>query len=151
MEEIIKENETLKKEMVTMKEKMKKIELTLDICEKDKKKNNIIIKGLPIDTTDGNMLKSTMINFVNKEMAEEWKNNNVEVWKVGTWNIQSLKGKEVELAEEFEKTGLQIMGLTETKRKGNGNLTTSNGHLMLFSGVAETERAQAGVGIVIGV
>ncbi|KAK9729573.1 hypothetical protein QE152_g15863 [Popillia japonica] len=48
---------------------MKKIELTLDICEKDKKKNNIIIKELPIDTTDGNMLKSTMINFVNKEMG----------------------------------------------------------------------------------
>ncbi|KAK9753814.1 hypothetical protein QE152_g1776 [Popillia japonica] len=69
MEEIIKENETLKKEMVTMKEKMKKIELTLDMCEKDKKKNNIIIKGLPIDTTDGNMLKSTMINFVNNEMG----------------------------------------------------------------------------------
>ena len=39
---------------------------------------------------------------------------------IGTWNTRSLEGKEAELTEEFEKAELDLLGITETKKKGNG-------------------------------
>ncbi|CAG9832911.1 unnamed protein product [Diabrotica balteata] len=52
MKEIIRENKNLKQEMATMKQKIGKIEITLEACQKEKKKNNHIMRGLPIDTID---------------------------------------------------------------------------------------------------
>ncbi|KAK4887038.1 hypothetical protein RN001_003309 [Aquatica leii] len=43
-------------------------------------------------------------------------------WKIGTWNVRSISDKEKELVEEFEKTDLDILGITETKKKGTGEL-----------------------------
>lgn len=71
------------------------------------------------------------------------------IWKIGTWNIRSIAGKEVELQEEFEKTGLKILAITETKSKGKGIKKMSNGHIMIWSGVKVQERASAGVGCLI--
>ncbi|CAG9833358.1 unnamed protein product [Diabrotica balteata] len=42
MKEIIRENENLKQEMATMKQKIDKIEITLEACQKEKKKITIM-------------------------------------------------------------------------------------------------------------
>ena len=70
-------------------------------------------------------------------------------WKLGTWNIRGLNGKEIELNNEFEKYNLDILGITETKRKGIGEEIYGNGNILLYSGVAKENRAAAGVGCMI--
>lgn len=42
--------------------------------------------------------------------------------KIGTWNIRSITGKENELIEEFAKAKLEILAITETKKKGKGEI-----------------------------
>lgn len=78
MKEIILENENLKKEMANMKQKMDKIEITLEICQKDMKKNNLIMKGLPIDTADTELLKNTVETFIGKELGIETEINRTQ-------------------------------------------------------------------------
>jgi exonuclease III len=69
--------------------------------------------------------------------------------KLATWNIRSINGKERELEDEFEKSGVHILGITETKKKGNGKINMENGHVLLYSGVDTSIRAAAGVGCII--
>ncbi|KAK5641093.1 hypothetical protein RI129_009640 [Pyrocoelia pectoralis] len=44
--------------------------------------------------------------------------------KIGTWNIRSMNGKEIEMIEEFKKTKLEVLDITETKKKGVGDRRT---------------------------
>ena len=37
--------------------------------------------------------------------------------KIGTWNIRSYSGKELEINNEFERAALDLLIMTETKRK----------------------------------
>ncbi|XP_044766617.1 craniofacial development protein 2-like [Coccinella septempunctata] len=71
------------------------------------------------------------------------------IWRIATWNVRSLQGKEEELEREFEEMGLEILAITETKKKGKGTVDTKNGHLVVYSGVNEEMRAMAGVGCMI--
>lgn len=73
----------------------------------------------------------------------------IHTWKLGTWNIRSIQGKDKELEEEFEKAKLQILAITETKKKGTGMTKTKEGHIMIYSGVDVKERAAAGVACMI--
>lgn len=69
--------------------------------------------------------------------------------QMGTWNIRSINGKELELSNEFEKANLDILVVTETKKKGKGILELENGHILIWSGVKEDQRAAAGVGCIL--
>ena len=40
--------------------------------------------------------------------------------RIGTWNVRSINGKEVELIDEIKKYRINILGVTETKKKGQG-------------------------------
>lgn len=77
------------------------------------------------------------------------KNNKEKGWKLGTWNIKSLNGKEDELIQEFEKVGINILAITETKKKGKHVMELDNGHILILSGVNNEERARGGVGCLI--
>ncbi|KAK4883448.1 hypothetical protein RN001_006767 [Aquatica leii] len=55
------------------------------------------------------------------------------VLRLGTWNIRSLNGQEQELIYEFEKLNLDILAITETKKKGNGMIEMENGHLLIYT------------------
>ncbi|XP_030762016.1 craniofacial development protein 2-like [Sitophilus oryzae] len=60
---------------------------------------------------------------------------------IGTWNVQSISGKIEEITKELEVLKMDIVALTETKRKGNGT-ELSNNYVHIFSGVAKHERAK---------
>ena len=67
---------------------------------------------------------------------------------IGTWNVRSLNGKEVELVEESKKYSLDILGITETKKKEQG-IDSYEGYKLIYSGVSRCERARAGVAALI--
>ena len=67
---------------------------------------------------------------------------------IGTWNVRSLNGKEVELVEEIKKYNVAILGITETKKKGK-DIDPYEGYKLIYSGVHKTERAKAGVAALI--
>ncbi|GLV37385.1 hypothetical protein CBL_10648 [Carabus blaptoides fortunei] len=72
-----------------------------------------------------------------------------KVRRLGTWNIRSIKEKEEELVEEMEKQNIEILGITETKKKGRGMRSIHKGYWMIWSGIEDTGRAKGGVGLVV--
>lgn len=66
----------------------------------------------------------------------------------GTWNVQGSRGRMMEIVSETEKLKIDILTLTETKRKGQGTEMTGN-YVHLFSGVPKDNRAKRGVSILI--
>lgn len=81
--------------------------------------------------------------------TEEIESKEIYMWKIGTWNVRSLQGKEHELEEEFEKIELEVLAITETKKKGQGMIKTEKGHVLIFSGVPKHKRAAMGVACLI--
>lgn len=69
--------------------------------------------------------------------------------RIGTWNIRGLNGKEEELINEFENSKLEVLAITETKKKGKGCIGVKGGHMMMCSGVEHNIRGQSGVGCII--
>jgi exonuclease III len=69
--------------------------------------------------------------------------------KLATWNIRGLSGKVNELIEECQKIKVDILGITETKKKGQGSIEVGNGYYLIYSGVPPNERPKAGVGCLI--
>ena len=70
------------------------------------------------------------------------------ITSIATWNIRSINGKEVELVEEVKKYKIDILGVTETKKKGQG-VQNLGSHTLIYSGVNANERARAGVAILL--
>ena len=68
--------------------------------------------------------------------------------KVGCWNIQGLNTKTHTVPIEVEKCKLDIVVLSETKKKGSGDEILDK-YLHFWSGVDKGVRAQAGVSILI--
>lgn len=56
---------------------------------------------------------------------------------MATWNVRGLNGKEYELIEEMINARVDILGITEIKKKGKGVIKIQN-HILLYSGVTET-------------
>ena len=69
--------------------------------------------------------------------------------RIGTWNIKTLNGKEVEMIEEMEKYRLEILGISEVKKKGNGMIHLEKGYVLRYVGVNIGRRAKDGVGILL--
>ena len=67
---------------------------------------------------------------------------------IGIWNVTSLGGKEPELVEEAIKYRLDIVGVSETKKRGTGAQDVHLGWKLFYSGVSLEARAHAGVGIL---
>jgi hypothetical protein len=89
----------------------------------------------------------------NQKIEKTWhekgtrnKDNPRNYWKLATWNIRGLSGKENELIEECRKVKLDILGITETKKKGQGITEGGSGYYLIYSGVPTNERAKARVG-----
>jgi exonuclease III len=66
----------------------------------------------------------------------------------GTWNVQDIRRKFEEITSELGKLKMDVIGLTETKRKGKGTETVRI-YVHLYSGVSNGRRAERGVSILI--
>jgi exonuclease III len=67
---------------------------------------------------------------------------------IGCWNVQGLSNKTDNIPLEVEKYNLDIIALSETKKKGCGEEVLGN-YLHLWSRVEKGSRARAGVSILI--
>jgi len=66
----------------------------------------------------------------------------------GTWNVQGIRGKMEEIISELGKLKMDVIGLTEIKRKGIGTeIIRDNFHL--YSGVSKDRKAERGVSILV--
>ena len=70
-----------------------------------------------------------------------------KVYRLGTWNVRSARNKEEELIREMKRYNLDILGLSETKGRGNG-MKVIEGASYVYAVVKEG-RARGGVGIVV--
>ena len=68
--------------------------------------------------------------------------------RIGVWNVRGLNGKEIEVEDEFIKNNLDILAITETKKKGEGKATMEQTQTLIYSGVKQEERAKTGVGVI---
>ena len=73
--------------------------------------------------------------------------NEDKVYRLSTWNVRSARNKEEELIREMKRYNLDILGLSETKRRGNG-MKVIDGVSYVYAGVTEGG-ARGGVGIVV--
>ena len=69
------------------------------------------------------------------------------IYRMGTWNIITSRNREIELVREMERNDLDVLGISETKARGNG-MKEIDGAKYIFAGVVEG-RAKGGVGIVV--
>ncbi|KAK9687614.1 hypothetical protein QE152_g36129 [Popillia japonica] len=88
------------------------------------------------------------IDTKNNLLSGNKMNKSQKRWQRGTWNVRGINGKEKGLEEEFERAGLKILAVTETKKKGKGCITTENGHIFMYSGVNVKSWASGGVGCI---
>ena len=72
------------------------------------------------------------------------------VFKVGCLNVRGVnrEGKKEEVGEMFKSRSLDLLAVSETKLKGEGEVMFG-GYKGVISGVSEKVRAREGVGIVI--
>lgn len=66
--EIREENKRIAKENKELKENIHLINTKLNNIEKEKRRNNIVIQGIPIDTRDEEILKENMHTFITRNM-----------------------------------------------------------------------------------
>ncbi|XP_030765286.1 craniofacial development protein 2-like [Sitophilus oryzae] len=68
--------------------------------------------------------------------------------RIGTWNVNSFVNKTSEVTSEMARFNLDIVVLSETKKKGRGSEHLDN-FLHFWSGIDKAKRAQAGVSVLI--
>ena len=70
------------------------------------------------------------------------------ITRIACWNITSWNGRDQEIIIEMKKHNIDICGISETKKKGQG--TSKYGEFtLIYSGKAKQERAHSGVGILL--
>ena len=61
--------------------------------------------------------------------------------RFGTWNIQGMRTKETEVMREIDKMNMDIVVLSETKKKSKG-IEKKGNYMHIFSGIPKEERAR---------
>ena len=69
-----------------------------------------------------------------------------ECYRIGTWNVRALKGKEHKMIEEMKKYRINIRAVSEIKWRGRGAKDVEC-YKVVYSGI-ETGRAREGVAMV---
>lgn len=67
---------------------------------------------------------------------------------LGTWNIQGWRTKSHKVIDEFRKIRVDILVVSETKKKENGT-EKLNGILHYWSEVKKEDRAKAGIAVLL--
>lgn len=61
----------------------------------------------------------------------------------------SLAGKEIEIIDEMKNYRLDILELSDVKKKGAGEIRMERGHTLVYSRAPPGNRAVEGVGIIM--
>ena len=75
-----------------------------------------------------------------------------KVSRIGTWNVRTMyqTGKSVEVAREFKSYQMDILGITETRWIGSGQIRLRTGETVLYSGHEEENADHTqGVGFML--
>jgi exonuclease III len=91
------------------------------------------------------MKKRSVIN--DDDMAQH-KGQRLRKMKVATRNIRGITGKKEELQTEPQKRKIDIVVITENKKKNKGSEDTGK-YIMIYFGVPDNEWAASGVAILI--
>ncbi|KAK9696363.1 hypothetical protein QE152_g31946 [Popillia japonica] len=89
-EKVKKENEEIKKEILRLRNSM-------DHLERGKRERNIVLTGLQIDKGRRIAAQDGKEDDQAMDMEKRLVHNNkvnCDIWKIGTWNVRSLTGKE---------------------------------------------------------
>ncbi len=70
-----------------------------------------------------------------------------DYFRIGAWNVRSLRHKELEVTEEMKKYRLEVLGLSETHLRGCGEREIGES-VMIYSGVSEG-RVKGGVAVIV--
>ena len=70
-----------------------------------------------------------------------------DYFRVGAWNVRSLRHKELEVTEEMKKYRLGVLGLSETHLRGCGKREIGES-VMIYSGVSEG-KVEGGVAVIL--
>jgi hypothetical protein len=56
--------------------------------------------------------------------------------RIGSWNVQTLfqKGKLAQQNREMDRYNLDILGVSEVRWNGSGQIMTTDGKMLLYSG-----------------
>lgn len=63
-----------------------------------------------------------------------------------TWNGRSLADKVEDLTEDLGKVTMDVLGITESKKKGEGEITPVEEPTLIYSGIKTERRAKEGLG-----
>ncbi|KAI5738445.1 hypothetical protein M8J77_007179 [Diaphorina citri] len=98
---------------------------------------------LRVDTSEGIPCDRRAVEFAGVIRREK---KEVQTMKVGTWNVRTMNREEKleNLRREMEKHNIDIMGISEVRWKGEGELTSGD-HKMIYKGGAKKEK---GVGFI---
>ena len=68
---------------------------------------------------------------------------------IGIWNVRTLNGpgKLAELTHELKRYTWHIIGISEMRWKGTGDISTFEGHKVFYSGMED--KHEQGVGIIV--
>ena len=71
--------------------------------------------------------------------------------RIGFWNIRSMLEacRLSQVLNEMTNYKLDLLGLSETRWRGSGELITATGELLLYSGRADEEKHKHGVGLIL--
>ncbi|XP_062572471.1 craniofacial development protein 2-like [Saccostrea cucullata] len=73
-----------------------------------------------------------------------------EVCRVGCWNVRTLyqTGKLAQVLKEMDRYDIQMLGICETRRTGNGTRKLATGHQILYLGRSD-EQHSSDVGLIL--
>jgi hypothetical protein len=62
--------------------------------------------------------------------------------RFGTWNLKTIMSKEAEITREMERYKIQVLRISEVKKKGNGEMKLEKVCVLRYSGVRKIRRAK---------
>ncbi|KAF2900768.1 hypothetical protein ILUMI_05421 [Ignelater luminosus] len=95
--------EETKKENEILKNEIKKMTIRLETIDREKRKNNVVIQGLGIDTTNVKEIKEEMKSFIEKQLGVDLEIKNAK--KVGNKTCLLELGSSTEKQEIMKNKG----------------------------------------------
>ncbi|XP_045467858.1 craniofacial development protein 2-like [Harmonia axyridis] len=110
--------------------------------------NLLVVKTINAPRT--NNVASDRIDQSDNDMARKRRKRlrKLNILRIGCWNVTSFNKKDQEILIEIKRHKVDICALSETKKKGKGNIKYED-YIFIYSGKGKHERATSGVGLMV--